>query len=266
MGHSFDAIVIGSGIGELTAAAALAKRGRSVLVLEQHYQAGGLTQTFSRGVYTFATGVHYVGGVGAGPGPENQVGLLLHWLTAGRLQFAPIGSPFDLVRMPGCEFSIESPRALYIARLKRTFPKEIAAIDGYFADCDAAQKANAALFVARALPAALAALIRWFNARRVRRALDRTTAEVARNISDRRLAALLKARWGDYGLVPAQSPFAVHALVTGSYAAGAYYPVGGPAKFAEALAETIASAGGALRTHATVAEIRVVCGRAPGEW
>jgi all-trans-retinol 13,14-reductase len=45
--------------------------------------------------------------------------------------------------------------------------------------------------------------------------------------------------------------------VTGSYASGAYYPVGGPARFAKALAETIRAAGGELRTGAMVSEIRV---------
>lgn len=53
-----DVIVIGSGISGLTAAAALAKRGRRVLVLEQHMAAGGLTQTFRRRDWVFATGVH----------------------------------------------------------------------------------------------------------------------------------------------------------------------------------------------------------------
>ena len=260
----FDAIVIGSGIGGLAAAAALAKHGRCVLVLEQHFQLGGLTQTFGRREYTFSTGLHYIGGVGQAPGPENQFGRMLGWLTDGRLRFASIGSPYDIVRLPELEFPVEAPLSVYIARLKATFPHETLAIDGYFTACDEAKRASVALFAARALPAPLAAIVRWVNARRVRRALGTTTAEAVRDIRDARLAALLTARWGDYGVVPAQSPFAVHALVTGSYFSGAYYPVGGPAKFAEALGESIAGAGGELRTRAAVAEIRVALGRVAG--
>jgi all-trans-retinol 13,14-reductase len=259
-----DAIVIGSGIGGLAAAAALAKRGRRVLVLEQHFRLGGLTQTFVRREYTFATGVHYIGGVGEAPGPENQFGRMLRWLTNGRLRFASLASPYDIVRLPEFEFPIEAPRAAYITRLKTTFPNEVATIDRYFAACDEARRASMALFAARALPAPLAALVRWFNARRVGRALGTTTAEAVQDIRDRRLAALLTARWGDYGMVPAESPFAIHALVTDSYSAGAYYPVGGPARFSEALGETVTAAGGELRTRAAVAEIRVERGRVIG--
>jgi all-trans-retinol 13,14-reductase len=47
---SYDAIVIGSGIGGLTAAVGLSKfGGQRVLVLEQHYTAGGFTHAFERG-------------------------------------------------------------------------------------------------------------------------------------------------------------------------------------------------------------------------
>ncbi|RMF72996.1 MAG: FAD-dependent oxidoreductase, partial [Acidobacteria bacterium] len=58
----FDAIVIGSGIGGLSAAALLARHaGRRVLVLERHYTAGGFTHTFARPGYEWDVGVHYVG-------------------------------------------------------------------------------------------------------------------------------------------------------------------------------------------------------------
>jgi all-trans-retinol 13,14-reductase len=168
------------------------------------------------------------------------------------------------MRLPGFEFHIDAPRAAYVERLKGAFPDEAEAIDRYFDACDDAQKASVALFATKAISAPVAMLVRWFNAKRLQRALGTTTAEAVRGMRDARLAALLTARWGDYGIPPAQSPFAIHALVTGSYFDGAYYPVGGPARFAEALGECIRSAGGELRTRATVSEISVVGGRATG--
>ncbi|MFN7883800.1 MAG: FAD-dependent oxidoreductase, partial [bacterium] len=41
MTQDFDLVVIGSGIGGLGAAAALANLGKRVLVLERHWQPGG---------------------------------------------------------------------------------------------------------------------------------------------------------------------------------------------------------------------------------
>ena len=44
----YDVIVIGSGLAGLTSANVLAKSGRTVLLLEQHYNFGGLATWFRR--------------------------------------------------------------------------------------------------------------------------------------------------------------------------------------------------------------------------
>jgi phytoene dehydrogenase-like protein len=44
----YDVVVIGSGLAGLTSANTLAKQGRSVLLLEQHYQLGGMATWFKR--------------------------------------------------------------------------------------------------------------------------------------------------------------------------------------------------------------------------
>ena len=55
----YDTIVIGSGLAGLTAANTLARSGRSVLLLEQHYKLGGMATWFRRpGGHIFDISLH----------------------------------------------------------------------------------------------------------------------------------------------------------------------------------------------------------------
>lgn len=63
---SNSVIVIGAGIGGLTAGALLAKRGYSVTVYDQAYVAGGCASTFKRHGFTFDVGATQVAGLEKG--------------------------------------------------------------------------------------------------------------------------------------------------------------------------------------------------------
>ena len=64
------------------------------------------------------------------------------------------------------------------------------------------------------------------------------------------LIAVVTGQFGDYGLPPAESSFAMHALVASHYLHGGFYPVGGSAVIAESIIPVIERAGGLVLTNA----------------
>ncbi len=56
--NTFDAVVIGSGLGGLTAAALLAKSGRKVCVIERNHSVGGAASAFRKGALTIEPALH----------------------------------------------------------------------------------------------------------------------------------------------------------------------------------------------------------------
>ncbi len=260
----WDAIVIGSGIGGLAASAALGKRGKRVLLLEQHSVAGGQIQTFRRQGWEFATGVHYIGGVGPTPGSGGQFGRLLAWLSDDALRFSPCANPYDIVRLPGFEFGISHPEATYRSALMARFPAEQVAIDGWFQASRDARKAAFTLMAPHTLPGWMAAGLRLWRGKGATAWAQHTLASELARVSHPQLRAVLGARWGDYGAPPDTAPFVEHALVMDSYDCGAYYPVGGPTRFAQTLLPAVLAAGGEYRLDSEARTIRVEAGAVTG--
>src|ERR1700676_4356986 len=126
---SWDAIVVGSGMGGLTVAALLAKQaGQRVLVLERHYTAGGFTHAFHRPGYEWDVGVHYVGQV---QDPASPLRRIFDHLTDGRLKWSPTPDVYDRVGIGDREYEFVAELERFRDRLKSYFPGEAAAIDRY---------------------------------------------------------------------------------------------------------------------------------------
>lgn len=261
---SWDAIVVGSGMGGLTAAALLAKQaGQRVLVLERHYAAGGFTHAFHRPGFEWDVGLHYIGQV---QDPSSPVRAAFDYLTEGRLHWSAMPDAYDEVRIADRVYQFRAGVEQFRAGLATAFPRERTAIDRYLAAIQACTQASRLYFAEKAIPRALARLAGpWMRAPFLRWS-DRTTADVLAGITENReLIGVLTAQWGDYGLPPAQSSFAAHAMIAEHYLNGASYPVGGACRIAASIARVIERAGGKIVVSAEVEQIIVDrSGRATG--
>ena len=258
----WDTIVIGSGMGGMTAAAILAKLGHRVLVLEQHYVAGGFTHSFKRKGYRWDVGVHAVGEVTQHAMP----GRLLAHLTDGALQWASLGPVYDQFHYPD-GFRIDfpdSPRQ-YRDNLVEAFPEEAPAVDRYINHSREVAASMRGYYLGRALPRALAPIGSLVLERRARQLFQMRTRDVVAGLTDNeKLRSLFVAQWGYYGSPPSRSSFAIQALVVRHFLHGGYYPVGGSRQIARTLLQTVANTGGWTRIRADVEEILVDGGRARG--
>jgi len=265
--EKWDAVVIGSGIGGLAFAATMAKEGRRVLVLERHYVAGGFTHTFERKGYQWDVGIHYIGEMQR---KNSVLRRVCDALTEGRLAWAPMGEVYDRAVFRNGSggddiYDFVVGRENLIARLKEYFPKETSAIDRYFAAVDEVAQASRGYFMEKALPPIAAAVASPFLRRRFLKMSDRTTWEVLSSLTkDEKLIGVLSTQYGDYGVPPRQSSFAIHAIVARHYFDGGAYPVGGSESIAESILPLIESAGGKVLIKAEVSEIIVEKGRATG--
>lgn len=258
----YDVVVIGSGMGGQVAAAILARLGKRVLVLEQHYEPGGFTHTFRRGPWRWDVGVHAVGEVTT----RSMPGRILSWLTDGGLEWASLGAVYDRFRFPG-DFRVDFPDnpEQFRANLHAACPGEGPAIDGYLRAVREVAGAMRPYYLARLAPPSFGALADHTIARRAQRALLETSAaRIGGLTQDPRLAALLTAQWGYYGATPSRSSFAMQALVAKHFSWGGYYPVGGSQQIARQLLGVVAKEGGWTRVATPVRRILIEGGRAVG--
>ncbi|MCV2870908.1 NAD(P)/FAD-dependent oxidoreductase [Defluviimonas sp. WL0050] len=250
-GTKWDAIVIGSGIGGMAAAAALSKTGHKVLLLEQYQTLGGLTHSFSIEGFTWDAGIHYLNCVAPGDRERD----ILDWLSDRPIEFTSMGAVYDNLHIgDAAPLALSRPYAAQERDFKDRFPDEAEAIEAWIAALREGRQAAFTATSTRAMPDIVSSAMKWWHSHAIKRWCARTTQEVIDEITDNPdLAAAFAAQWFDHGGRPSKASFAMHALITGSYLeSGAWYPAGGGAAFADHILPTITKAGGAARADTKV--------------
>jgi all-trans-retinol 13,14-reductase len=252
----YDCIVIGSGIGGLTAASLLSRHGsKKVLVLEKHGVAGGFTHVFHRPNYEWDVGLHYIGHVSD---PKMFVRAAFDHITNGKLQWNQMPDVYDRICIESQIFDFPTGIEKFREQMKSYFPSEAQGIDKYLRAVESAAKLSDFYFAEKAIPSpiakAIGGVLRYGFLRHAKKTTAQALSEYTNNPD---LAAVLTGQWGDYGLPPEQSSFGMHSILAHHYFKGAGYPVGGASKIAESIASTIEIGGGCIAVSAHVEKILV---------
>lgn len=248
-----DVVVIGAGLGGLSAAAYLARHGLSVLVVERHPQPGGYATTFQRPPFSFEVSLHLIDAVG----PEEPCRKLLQALgVSDELAFQ---KPDARCREIWPEHDLRVPHGMdaYLELLGGHFPAERSGLAQLAELAHAAQKDTDEVSERSSLPDALDTS-RFLS---LLGALGRRTAAevIDQRVRDRRLRGIL-GRFAESSLgLPIEELSAIQWLVPwyAYHEFGGYYPEGGSAALSQALCGVITEHGGEVRLAAPARRIRV---------
>jgi phytoene dehydrogenase-like protein len=261
----FDVIVVGAGLGGLSAAVHLANAGMKVMVLEQHYHVGGCASTFERGEFKFDVALHEMT-VGGGNG-----------FVIDLLKKVGVYDKVELIRIPelgrsiypGVDFVHAGSLKQTVADLIEEWPEEKDGIVRYHELMVALAEEVSELrdiFLADPLTAAFKKFAVPFRQRTLFKYRNATLREVLDEyFVDERLKAVIAQFWIYNGPPPKKLWAIMHLLASHAYMeTGAWHIKGSSNALAIAYRDRILELGGEVRTETRVTAITVEKKRATG--
>jgi phytoene dehydrogenase-like protein len=130
MGTTYDAVIIGAGMGGLSCGTLLAKHGLRVLICEQSSKPGGYCVNFKRNGFTFAPAVHYLNEFG----PNGQMEEAFQTLgLPPEIEFCP-QDPQRRIITPSFHLTLSIDIDQFEKDLIKLFPKERLSINAYIGE------------------------------------------------------------------------------------------------------------------------------------
>jgi len=260
--EKIDCIVIGSGMGGLTTAGLLARCGKKVLVLEQHFIAGGSTHCFVENGYEFDTGVHYIGNL------EKRI-KILNTITKKNIKWSKLGfdndTIYDNLIINENKYSFRGGTYNLIQYLQSLFPLEKKNIAKYIKFVK--KVANMELFFLLKVlkPVSLAKFFNYIFCAEFRKISSKSVKQVLDEyFQNDRLKAVIAGLSIDGGPVPTKQSFFVHASILNDYIDGVNYPIGGFGVISQNIIPIIEEAGGRVLVRAPVTNIIIKNNQAIG--
>jgi prolycopene isomerase len=263
----YDAIVIGAGMGGLSAATHMAAKGMHVLLLEQSYKVGGCTTSFERGDFKFEVALHEMS-VGGGRGKP-----LLFTL----LEQAGIRDRVELIRIPelgrsifpGFEFTTPNGPDAMVDAVSARWPKEAAGAREFR---DLMSRVHdeiselRTLYLGNPVKAMLTKLALPLRQRTLFEYRAATLAEVLDDLfKDPEVKAVAAQFWNYYGPPPRDQWALIYLAAHYGYLLnGAWQVKGSSQALSDAYAARIVELGGTVKTDTRATRILLEDGRVAG--
>jgi phytoene dehydrogenase-like protein len=251
-------VIIGGGLGGLSAGVACAQAGCSVTLLEKQPRTGGYSVSFSRGGFTFDPSLHAAPAAGSGQAFDALVSALG---IAGKVDFLKINKGF-LARLGPRSFEIPSDFAALKDGLSAAFPSDRKGLSKFHADIMRHAPLYYETVEGMLSPFAIATRFVPKVPSFLYHAGTSTHAYLSRFISDPVLRALLYHPAIFYGIpmkaFPAINFMIMYFLL---FVKGMYTIKGGGSMLSAALHDRLVELGGKIAVGTEVTKIKVSCGR-----
>ncbi len=267
-----DVVIIGAGIGGLSAGALLARRGLKVIVLEAHDRPGGYCSSWRRTIrhqgrmcsYLFDAGVQDISGIGD-RGPLRR--LLRQLQAEDRIDWRPVRHHYV---KDGLRLSVAPDAKAYALQLQAMFPADADGITAFFVQIEAVYREMYADIDATGgvptAPATIDAMMAWpaRHPHAWRWMRQPFAVMLDAYLSDPRLKSFLTTLADYVTERPESLSVADMAPLFGYYFDCGYYPAGGSQSLADLLSAIVTEGGGQVHLRRRATRILLENGRAGG--